>query len=744
MTELRFDGRVAIVTGAGGGLGRQHALTLAARGAKIVVNDLGGATDGGGVGTSSAADTVVEEIVTMGGEAIANYNSVLDGELIVQTAIETWGRVDIVVNNAGILRDKSFSKMANQDWDLVYQVHLQGAQRVTKAAWPLMLEQGYGRIIMTASAAGIYGNFGQANYSAAKLGLHGFAQTLAIEGRKKGINVNTIAPIAKSRLTENVFPKEFHDAISPEYVSPMLAWLCHEDCEETSGLFEVGAGYMAKLRWERSKGQCFPLNKGITPEAVAKRWENITDFSESEHPTDVNNALGAILNNSMNPSLGGNEFIDLDVAMKSEATGENSYDERDLAIYALGVGAAADPTDNKELAQVYEMSGEGFKALATYAAMPSLNYMLQMVKETGKGMLDGLNYGLDRLLHGEQYTEIRQTLQPSAILKHRYKVKAVYDKDPNAVVVLAITTTDENGVEVAYNENTAFVRGAGGFGGDRGPSGSVNVPPNREPDKIITETVPVGQGLLYRLSGDWNPLHVDPSFAEAFGFEKPILHGMCTYGYCGRHVTKAFCNNDPRYIKSIKVRFAESVFPGETLETQMWKEGSKVIFETRIKDRNLMAIKNAAVELFDELPEIVEAHNTVVENDTAKDANKLVAEDLFAALSHHVAASSGLVKKVATSFQFNVTNPDSQWFLDLKSGEGKVGTGILDTADVTLDLSEENLIAIISGTEDAQKLYFGGQLGVSGNVIASNNLKPAVATMDLTLIKAAQARRLKI
>jgi len=297
MSELRFDDRVAIVTGAGGGLGRQHALTLAARGAKIVVNDLGGSTDGSGAGAGSPADKVVEEIKALGGEAVANYDSVTDGEKIVQTAIDNWGRVDIVVNNAGILRDKSFAKMENADWDLVYEVHLKGAQRVTKAAWPHMLEQGYGRVIMTASAAGIYGNFGQANYSAAKLGLHGFAQTLAVEGRKKNIQVNTIAPIARSRMTEEIFPKEIIEGVSPEYVSPMVAWLCHEDCEETSGLFEVGAGYMAKLRWERTKGQCFPVGKEITPDAVAKRWAKITDFTDAEHPTDVNNAMGAILNN---------------------------------------------------------------------------------------------------------------------------------------------------------------------------------------------------------------------------------------------------------------------------------------------------------------------------------------------------------------------------------------------------------------------------------------------------------------
>ena len=212
--QLRFDGKVVIVTGAGQGLGRSHALAFAARGAKVVVNDLGGTSTGGGK-SSAAADKVVAEIKAAGGEAVANYDSVEDGASIVKTAIDTYGRIDIVVNNAGILRDTSFPKMTDADWDLIFRVHMVGAFRVTHAAWPYMRDQGYGRIIFTSSAAGIYGNFGQANYGAAKLGLVGFDNTLAVEGVKKNIRVNTIAPLAGSRLTETVMPKEVVDALKP-------------------------------------------------------------------------------------------------------------------------------------------------------------------------------------------------------------------------------------------------------------------------------------------------------------------------------------------------------------------------------------------------------------------------------------------------------------------------------------------------------------------------------------------------
>jgi len=205
MSEVRFDDRVVIVTGAGNGLGKSHALQFAARGAKVIVNDLGGGAFGDGA-SSKAADIVVDEIKAAGGEAAANYDSVTDGDKIVQTAMDNYGRIDVIVNNAGILRDVSFHKIEDKDWDLIYDVHVKGAYSVTKAAWNYMRDAEYGRVIFTASAAGIYGNFGQVNYSMAKLGQLGMAQSLAIEGQKRNIMVNTIAPIAASRLTETVMP----------------------------------------------------------------------------------------------------------------------------------------------------------------------------------------------------------------------------------------------------------------------------------------------------------------------------------------------------------------------------------------------------------------------------------------------------------------------------------------------------------------------------------------------------------
>jgi 3-hydroxyacyl-CoA dehydrogenase/3a,7a,12a-trihydroxy-5b-cholest-24-enoyl-CoA hydratase len=723
--NLRFDSRVAIVTGAGGGLGRSHALLFAARGAKVVVNDLGGAHTGGGR-SSAAADKVVEEIKAAGGQAVANYDSVEDGAKIVQTALDTWGRVDIVVNNAGILRDASFQKMTPEDWDLIYRVHVLGAFRVTQAAWNHMRDAGYGRIVFTASAAGIYGNFGQANYSTAKLGLVGLAQTLAIEGRKKNILVNAIAPIAGSRMTETVLPKELIDALKPEYVSPLVAWLCHESSSETGSLFEVGGGYVGKLRWERTEGVSFKLSKVPTPEAVADKWPVITDFGKATHPGDITSSMQPLLANlatAKAKSGGGNEFIDVDEALGFEYPPiSSSYEERDLALYALGVGAAHDPLDDKELRTVYDMHGGGFVALPTYAVAPALGAILTLAKQGVNA--PGLHFGLDRVLHGEQYTELTRPLPPHAKLTHRARVKEIFDKGKNALVVTEIKTTDETGELLAVNELTTFVRGAGGWGGDRGPSADVNVPPDRAPDAVVSEKTADNQALLYRLSGDWNPLHADPAFAQAFGFPRPILHGLCTFGFAGRAVIKAFAEGDPRWFKSIKVRFVDLVFPGETIVTEMWKASpTRIVFRCKVKERDKVVITNAAVELWTEIPQ-ARAKAPAAGAATAASAGggEPRSVDVFWGIRWFVEKSPELVARIGTLFQFKLTDPGSAWVIDLKNGKGAVTEGTVDKPDVTFELADADFIGMASGKLNPQKLYFAGKLKIGGNVMAAQKL----------------------
>lgn len=297
MTQIGFEGRVVVITGAGNGLGRAYAKAFAARGAKVLVNDLGGLAQGGG-SDSSVAEAVVDEIRRAGGEAAANVDSVEDGARIVQSALDHFGRIDVVINNAGILRDAAFHKMTEDDWDAIFRVHVRGSFQVTRAAWPHLRTQGYGRIVMTASGAGVYGNFGQANYAAAKLGLFGFAQTLAIEGASRNIRVNTIAPLAASRLTENVLPKEVLAALKPELVVPLALLLGSESCDTSGQLFEVGGGCVARLRWERSQPVAFPAGESFTVEQLAAKWRMLQSFANADHPATVADSFALIGRNA--------------------------------------------------------------------------------------------------------------------------------------------------------------------------------------------------------------------------------------------------------------------------------------------------------------------------------------------------------------------------------------------------------------------------------------------------------------
>lgn len=271
--ELRFDDRVVIVTGAGLGLGRSYALEFARRGAKLVINDLG-SHEG-----KSCAQHVVDEIRAAGGEAIASTESVEQGDRIIEQALDHFGRVDVLVNNAGVLRNNSFLKMTESDWDDVYRVHLLGAMRVTKAAWPHMRQDRYGRIIVATSTAGFYGSLGAANYAAAKAGVIAFAQTLALEGATRNIKVNAIAPMAASRLTAQIWPEKVLQSFTPEHVAPTLALLAHESCDVTGRVFEVGGGWVSELRWEQSEGVLFPATHSA--EDIASRWADVTNFGEA-------------------------------------------------------------------------------------------------------------------------------------------------------------------------------------------------------------------------------------------------------------------------------------------------------------------------------------------------------------------------------------------------------------------------------------------------------------------------------
>ena len=300
MADLRFDGKVAIVTGAGGGLGKQHALELARRGAKVVVNDLGGSMDGAG-GSSEAAQKVVEEIKAFGGEAIANGSSVTDDAGVahmVKQAMDQWGRIDILIANAGILRDKSFSKMEIADFELVLNVHLMGTVKPAKAVWEIMKAQNYGRIVVTTSSSGLYGNFGQSNYGAAKLGIIGFMNTIKLEGQKNNVHINAISPVAATRMTENLMPAETLERLKPEYVTPGVVYLASEEAP-TGAILAAGAGVFALARIYETEGVNLGEG-GLSAEEVRDNWGKISDetgqkayFSGGEQGGKIFRKLGA-------------------------------------------------------------------------------------------------------------------------------------------------------------------------------------------------------------------------------------------------------------------------------------------------------------------------------------------------------------------------------------------------------------------------------------------------------------------
>ena len=589
--ELDFTGKVALVTGGGAGLGRSYALLFAKHGASVVVNDL------------VNPDDVVQEIQKNGGKAVGNKASAEDGDAVVKAAVDAYGRIDILVNNAGILRDKAFANMEDKLWDQVIAVHLRGTFKTTKAAWPYFLKQKYGRIVNTTSTSGIYGNFGQANYAAAKLGILGFSRALAREGAKYNINVNTIAPNAGTNMTRSIMPEEMVQAFKPEQVAPLVIALSSDKVPKppTGGLFEVGSGWHARTRWQRSGGHGFPVDVKLTPEAVAKAWSDIITFDDgrADHPEDSQDGLKSIMNNMQNRSKGENGdatgntdtgiLDNIEKAKGMKAEGSNfKYDDRDVILYNLGVGAK-----RTELPLIYEGS-DSFQVLPTFGVIPPLG-------AEAPWNLDEIlpNFNPTMLLHGEQFLEIRKFPIPTASTLASFpKLVEVVDKGKSAIVVQGIITKDANtGEEVFYNEFSFFIRGSGGFGGtskglSRGAATAVHQPPKRKPDAVVEEATTEEQAALYRLNGDRNPLHVDPEFSKMGGFKTPILHGLCFFGISGKHVYQTY-----GAFKNIKVRFAGTVLPGQRLRTEMWKEGNKVIFQTIVVETGKPCIAGAGAEL---------------------------------------------------------------------------------------------------------------------------------------------------
>ena len=571
--HVSFRDQVVIVTGAGAGIGRAYALALAKLGAKVVVNDF------------ANPHSVVEEIKKAGGIAVADSNNVVDGAKVVKTAIENFGSVHAVVNNAGIVRDKSFTNMTDKEWDQVMAVHLFATYAVTKAAWPYFLKQKYGRVLNTASTSGIYGNFGQANYAAAKLGILGFSKALALEGAKYNILVNTIAPNAGTGMTKAVFTEEMMEMFKPEYIAPLTVLLSSDKAPTTGHLFEIGSGWIGRTRWERTGGVAFNKHN-MTLEKVAENWPKIVDFEDrrTTHPESAQESNALI-------ELAQSAPEDQSEQEEESETGILEYDQRDIILYNLGIGASAE-----DLKYVYENHND-FGPVPSFGVVPFYTVPF----DYGKYLP---NFNPMMLLHGEQYLEVlKWPIPSSATLETSSQVLDVIDKGKASIIATGYTTKDRaNGESIFYNVASMFVRGSGGLTGEyarkypglgsKPAATASNKPPARAPDYIVDFKVGPHQAALYRLSGDYNPLHIDKDFAAVGNFPRPILHGLCTMGISTRLLVDKF-----GILKNVKVRFTGHVFPGETLRVQAWKQNKKVIFETLVVERNTKAISAAAIEL---------------------------------------------------------------------------------------------------------------------------------------------------
>ncbi|KAF2208653.1 hypothetical protein CERZMDRAFT_101103 [Cercospora zeae-maydis SCOH1-5] len=585
--KINFENRVVLVTGGGGGPGRAYSLLFAKLGAKVVVND------------TSNADHVANEIKSLGGNAVPLAMSVEEGGSVVQKVMETYGRIDIVINNAGVLRDNHFTDMTDEEWCTVMNTDLCGTYLITRAAFPIMVRQKYGRIVNIVSTSGIYGSFGQANSATATCGMIGFTKTIAREGAKYNIIVNALASAARTNQASTAGPGKQAD---PDYVAPIVAALCAERPLATGQIFESGGGWIAATRWQRARGYDFEPEKGIpSVEQLAEVFSEICNFDngKADNPDTPQEGSRYTMGNALkNSKLAGmtqenpahRKYIaKIQAAKQREPTITiYDYDQKDIASYNLSLGAGG--TD-------FDLSCGKFhtaQVLPTFGALPS-----QGVSFSFNDIVP--NYDQRMIFHREHYLEIDKFPIPkSGNLKTESRLIEVVDEGKDALVRRGDTTFDASGKRVFYNETVLSIRGSGGFGGqkrpaDRGFATAINSPPSRTPDRVLEEKTSHDVATQCWLFGDRDPTHLNPdppvAAAIAGGSVHP-LHEMASFGITGKHVFQAY---GP--FNKVKVRFSGLVLQGQTIVTEMWKEGGRIVYQARVKESGTSLISNAAVEL---------------------------------------------------------------------------------------------------------------------------------------------------
>jgi len=671
-----LDGKVVLITGAGGGIGRCHALACAAEGAKVVVNDLGGARDGTGAG-NTMADAVVAEIVSAGGEAIPNFDSVTDYEgceRMVRAAVDTWGGLDVVVNNAGILRDRTFAKLQPAEWDAVVDVHLTGTRNVVRAALDALKMRG-GAIINTTSFSGMIGNFGQSNYAAAKAGIYGLTRVLALELRKYGVTANCIAPVAKTRMTDDI--AMVADEWGPEQISPPVVFLASDLAKHITGTVLGVQGQRIHLYEVKTNDGAEKAGPELwTPGEISERWSEITDWGKPADPaidSGSDDRISAVfsyfpagfksaavpgwtaniqwvVDGAADQTViveGGSARVqsglhgtptctvkiasdtlaalfkgEIDAAkvfMTGKATADNMGDlmkmgmafdfEKSAAAYAADhpEDAAAEepaeapiadvPTAEDLVGKRYDagywlVDQDEFEAYARatdddnpayfgadavappmYHVKPMIGLMMKMATDPS------LQLDILRLVHGEHEMTFHRPLRHGDVLQLRGDLRSVEEKSSGKLVKYGVYGIVD-GEMAMEGETSYFIRGERKAGGPKKPRAAPEPPP--APSFTLAQAVTADQADRYAAaSGDDNPIHVDPATAKAAGLPGVILHGLCTMAFAQRDLVRRVCDGDPRRLRSLGVRFAKPVFPGETLTLKVWQgEGGDVAFAT--------------------------------------------------------------------------------------------------------------------------------------------------------------------
>lgn len=648
--------------------------------------------------------------------ATPDYNSVTEGDRIIKTAVDTYGHIDILVNNAGILRDKSFTNMNDNEWNSICDVHLKGAYLTTRAVWPYFRKQKYGRVVMTSSNSGVYGNFGQANYSAAKLGLVGFANTLAIEGAKYNIHCNVIVPTAASRMTEGILPEAFYKELKPKLIAPVVLYLCHNDCADNGTIIESAAGWATKLHIVRGQGAFLrtSIDDDVSPEYVRDVWTKVTDMSTAQRFESNAEATGHLSNI-------------LESLQKNEGTMETSniknysdifkFNYKDVILYALGVGANV--REEGDLKYLYE-NYQGFCSLPTFFIQPGLMITLttDMVESAIKKNVD-----LSQVFHGEQYLEVLGNLPTEDTLKTNAYVVDILDKRSGAVILVNAETFDSIGNLIVRTQSSIFIVGAGNFGGKKNSDSQIPSvpPPDRLPDCTLEIKTCVNAAALFRLSGDLNPMHIDPVFSVIAGHKIPIMHGLCTMGLSVKAILNKYVCNQAELLKAVKGRFSKPVIPGQTLNVHTWRNGNRVHFKTTVVETGEDVLVGGFVDL-----------KSIVMNTTASE--KLESDAIFKDMQVKIDANPKEVQAVKGVFLYKVLDNGKvikEWTLDLING--KIYEGKLDRAkiDTTLSIEDKTFMEIATGKLNPQAAFMKGKLKITGNIMLTQKLLPLLKAKNI-------------